>query len=176
MNTYLIKNIIMGTFIIALSFMLPTLSHAQADTHGGLPRIDVDSKAYSATVKIMGLINKGDYDEAERLSRRLIKSEKRNNKKRNEDSDFYKGAYNSLCVSLTGLGRIDDAMQVCNQSIGFSPTNWESLKSRATLYYRTQSFQKSLDDFSLSLEHAPNNQEIIDVLNQNIGVVKSKIK
>ena len=128
MNTYLIKNIIMGTFIIALSLMLPALTHAQADTHGGIPRIDTDSNAYLATVKIRGLINKGDYDEAERQSRRLIKSEKRNNKKAKKDSDFYKGAYNSLCVSLTGLGKIDDALQMCNQSIGFSPTNWESLK------------------------------------------------
>ena len=166
----------MGTFIIALSLMFPALTHAQADTHGGIPRIDADSKAYLATVKIRGLINKGDYEEADRLSRRLIKSEKRNNKNGKENSDFYKGAYNSLCVSLTGLGKINDALQMCNQSIGFSSTNWESLKSRATLYYMTQNFQKSLDDFTMSLEHAPNNQEIIDVLNQNISVVKSKIK
>ena len=65
-------------------------------------------------------------------------------------------------------------MDACNEPIKNSPKSWESLKSRATLYYMTQDFNSSLADFKSALEHSPND-EISAILKQNIGVVASKV-
>jgi len=84
-------------------------------------------------------------------------------------------AYNILCVANTSLGQVEDGMEACNESIKNTPNSWESLKSRATLYYMTQDFKSSLSDFASALANSPNGA-ISDVLKQNIGVVKSKVQ
>ncbi|MCP5381312.1 MAG: hypothetical protein H6912_03005 [Kordiimonadaceae bacterium] len=119
-------------------------------------------------------INSGDYKGAISRSNRIIRGEDRNNRDGLSHSSFYKEAYNCLCVSLAGIGDTESAMEACNTSIELTPTHWESLKTRATLYYMTQNFPKSLDDFTKSLENAPDDEGIKAALKQNIGVVQSK--
>ena len=166
-----------GAIIIAFTLILPTLVHAQDSSTGRTAgsNLDMGDKSYKAMQRIRKHINKGEFDKAESRSKRIIKAEDRNKRSGMSKSDIYKDAYNTFCVSLTGQGKVDEAMEVCNQSLEYSPNQWESLKSRATLYYMKQDFQKSLSDFNLSLDNAPDNKAISDVLMQNIGVVKSKI-
>ncbi|MBL4601529.1 MAG: hypothetical protein JKY84_02160 [Emcibacteraceae bacterium] len=168
---------IFGAIIIAFTLILPTLVHAQDSSTGRTAgsNLDMGDKSYKAMQRIRKYINKGEFDKAESRSKRIIRAEDRSKRTGLSKSDVYKDAYNTFCVSLTGQGKIDEAMEACNQSIEYSPKQWESLKSRATLYFMKQDFRKSLSDFTLALDYAPNNKAVSDVLKQNIGVVKSKI-
>jgi regulator of sirC expression with transglutaminase-like and TPR domain len=65
-------------------------------------------------------------------------------------------------------------MVACDKSIKQAPKSWESLKSRATLFYMIQDFGNSLSDFQSVLEHSPND-EVSAVSKQNIGVVETKV-
>tara|TARA_R110002096_G_scaffold435548_1_gene661430 strand:+ start:88183 stop:88593 length:411 start_codon:yes stop_codon:yes gene_type:complete len=125
---------------------------------------------------IRKFINEQKFDRAVSRANRIIRGEERKSRAGDSYSEFYKEAYNCVCVSLTGLGKVDDAMEACNTSLELTPTHWESLKTRATLYYMQQDFPKSLDDFTMALENAPDDAGVTDVLKQNIGVVKSKIE
>ncbi|MBT5072704.1 MAG: hypothetical protein HOJ34_08930 [Kordiimonadaceae bacterium] len=178
MKKILTKNLI-GSIIIAVFYMIPATVQAQVDSSQGRSAgqvIENSENNLNAMKRIRSLINEGDFERAESRSRRIIRTEDRNKRGGMGKTEFYKEVYNCLCVSLTGLGKVDDAMEACNTSIGHSPKHWESLKSRATLYYMTQNFPKSLEDFTSSLENAPDNEALTNVLKQNIGVVKSKIQ
>ncbi|MBT6036128.1 MAG: hypothetical protein HOH18_06585 [Kordiimonadaceae bacterium] len=124
--------------------------------------------------RIREYIDKGEFESAERRAKRVIRAENRGIRSGLGKSYFFKEAHNSLCVSLTGQVNIEEAMQACNQSLEHSPKHWESLKSRAILYYMTKDFPKSLEDFTSALKNAPNNEAIRAALSQNISVVKSK--
>lgn len=172
-----------NTKILAVAFfvtfvLLPSYANAQASTSTGRSAGITDTfndNHFRAMERIRNHINKGEFDRAESRSLRIIRTEDRNSRGGLSKSDFYKDAYNAYCVSLVGQGEIEEAMNACNTSIELNPKSWESLKSRATLYYMIQDFPKSLADFELSLEHAPDNAELAEVLKQNIAVVQSKI-
>ena len=117
------------------------------------------------------------YDSAAKRAIRFIKSEESGFKRTGTSrSSYYLEAYNCLCVSSTGTGKVDYAMEACNQSLTLDPTNWESYKSRATLYFLTKDYESSLADFELALKNAPEKlPEVADVLKQNIAVVRSKL-
>ncbi|MDG1438903.1 MAG: tetratricopeptide repeat protein [Emcibacteraceae bacterium] len=129
-----------------------------------------------AIQKIRKYINEQKFDKALSRANRIIRAEDKRARRGNSYSEFYKEAYNSACISLTGLGKVEEALEACNTSIGLTPTHWESLKTRATLYYMVQEFPKSLEDFTTALENAPDDAAISNVLKQNIDVVKSKIQ
>lgn len=165
------------TFLTILIFV-PTVSNAQTSQSTGRSAGTAqtfNNNEYDTIKRIRDHINKGEYERAESRSVRIIRSEDRNNRSGMSNTGLYKEAYNALCVSLTAQQKIEEAMTACDTSIDLSPTHWESLKTRATLYYMIQDFSKSLTDFELSLEHAPENEELANALKQNIAVVQSKI-
>ncbi len=166
---------------IALCFVcvsIPVIAQAQTSTATGRSNATVQSlnnNDFRAIQRIRKAINEGDFESAVSRAKRIIGSEDRTRRSGISYSDFYKEAYNCLCISLTGQGVVQEAMEACNKSIEMTPTHWESLKTRATLYYMVQDFPNSLKDFKMSLENAPDDEGINAALKQNIGVVQSKI-
>lgn len=139
--------------------------------------IDINGNSYRSMNKIRSLINEAKYEEAARRSITFIKSEERGRRNGLEPGAYYLEAHNTLCVSAAALGKVEYAMEVCNASLELNPSHWESLKSRATLYYLTQDFENSLKDFQTALANVPeDNKAISDVLKQNISVVQGKLK
>lgn len=182
MKNYLIKNTLIGMIFIASTLILSSLTQAQEMSSSSPSTgrtngitMDMSKNNYIALVKIRKQINEGDFKKARRGSLRLIKSEDRTRRSGIGKTVIYRDAYNCLCVSLTGLGDVENAMEACDTSIDLNAKQWESLKSRATLYYMKQDFPNSLNDFNLALEHAPDNQALTDILKQNIAVVASKV-
>lgn len=179
MKKIYIRKITYLATILVLAIYSGSQSIAQERTSTGRSAgvtLDMNNNSYKAIQRIRNLINKGDFDKAKNRSLRFIKTENRENRKGIGTTEYYDEAYNCLCVSLTGLGKVEDAIKACNRSLELNPKHWESLKSRATIHYMTLDFPKSLDDFELALENAPDIKAVTDILKQNIGVVKSKIK
>ncbi len=177
MYKHLVK-VSIGVPTIALSLILPQLASAQEYGGGGLSSessSNTEYDNYKSLSKIRDLLDEGSFNKAEQYSIKFIKAQDRDYKNKAEKSELYKEAYNCLCVSLTGLGKVADALEACNRSLEYNPVHWESLKSRATVYYMIQDFDNSLEDFTLSLENAAEKEAISGVLQQNIGVVNSKI-
>lgn len=169
---------LIATLIIATLFAFSTTTNAQGvSTSTGRSNATIlenDEDNYRAIKKIRDLINEGKYESAANRSIRIIKSSEGNERSGIDKSVLVKEAYNCLCVSSTALGKVEYALDACNQSLSHTPDHWESLKSRATLYFLTKEYPKSLNDFKLSLENSPNDA-ISNVLKQNISVVQSKI-
>ena len=179
MKHYFTKNTILGSALLLIAILLPSLSQAQLSTSTGRSNVvteSVNDNDIRAIRKIRKYINEQKFDKALSRANRIIRAEDKRARAGNSYSEFYKEAYNCACVSLTGLGKVEEAMEACNISIGLTPKHWESLKTRATLYYMVQDFPKSLADFTTALANAPNDTAISDVLKQNIGVVESKIQ
>jgi len=179
MKHYFTKNTILGLALLFIATSLPSLSQAQVSTSTGRSNVVTESmndNDIRAIRKIRKYINEQKFDKALSRANRIIRAEDKRARSGNSYSEFYKEAYNCTCVSLTGLGKIEEAMEACNTSIELTPTHWESLKTRATLYYMVQDFPKSLNDFTTALDNAPDDTAISDVLKQNIGVVQSKIQ
>lgn len=177
-NLSLLKVLFSATTLIAI-LLISSISNAQTATSTGRSNVitqSMNNDDYKKIAKIRRYINEGKFDKAEKEANKIIKTENRRQRFGSSNSLFYYEAYNGLCVSLTGAGKITEAMDACNKSIEMSPDSWESLKSRATLYYMTQNFPKSLEDFQLSLTNAPDNEAVVNVIKQNIGVVQSKIQ
>lgn len=182
MKNYFAKSIIVST-IIAVFYMIPVTIQAQ-EMSGARPStgrtagttLDMNNNSFKAIQRIRNHIDKGEFERAESRAARFIRTEDRENRKGMSKTDFYKEAHNCICISLTGQGKIEEAMEACNTSLEYSPKHWESLKTRATLYYMTQDFPKSLEDFTMALENAPEVDALTDVLKQNIVVVQSKIQ
>lgn len=130
---------------------------------------------YKALKKMREFIDEGKFQRAADRASRFIRTNNNNLRSGTGMSPATLEAYNILCVANTSLGQVEDGMESCNESIKQSPKSWESLKSRATLYYMTQDFKSSLSDFEAALANSPNDA-ISDVLKQNIGVVKSKVQ
>lgn len=139
--------------------------------------IDISGASYKAIVRMRKLINEQKYDAAAKRAIKFIKSEDRGFKRAGMSrSNYYLEAYNCLCVSSTGLRKVEYAMEACNKSLALDPKNWESYKSRATLNFLTKNYESSLTDFELALENTPEKMhEVAEVLKQNIAVVRSKL-
>ncbi len=178
----IVKNFIMSfikiVFIYATSLIIFTsISYAQTSMSPSTGRsngVVIDINGSKDIEKLRSYINDGKYDKAARGAARYIKRNERN-KRSGITSGYLEESYNILCVSYTNLSDIEKAMVACNQMLAINPIRWESLKSRATLYYMTQDFTKSLADFKTSLDNAPDKSAITDVLKQNIAVVESKL-
>ncbi|HPF46373.1 MAG: hypothetical protein KDF58_06185 [Alphaproteobacteria bacterium] len=168
-----------GAIVLLFLVFNSDFASAQMSTSTGRSNALVQSLNDSEIKSIRNIrkrINEGDFKGAINRSNRVIRAEDRNSRIGISKSIFYKEAYNCLCVSLAGMGEANDAMEACNRSIELTPTHWESLKTRATLYYISQDFSKSLEDFTMSLENAPDDEGIKAALKQNIAVVQSKIQ
>jgi tetratricopeptide (TPR) repeat protein len=171
------KNLITALTLISGFYLMSDVSFAQTSTSTGRSNAivkSIDGSEIKAIQNIRKAINEGDFNDALRRSNKIIKSEDRGRRSGTSYSEYYKEAYNCLCVSYTGLGRLKDAIEACNTSIELSPNHWESFKSRATVYYMAQMYPESLIDFENSLNNAPHDKEIKDALEQNISLVKSK--
>ena len=136
--------------------------------------LDFNNNNYKALKRMREFIDEGKFQRAVDRANRFIKSNSNNNRSGASMTPSTLKAYNILCVASASLGKVQDAMDACNESIKYSPKSWESLKSRATLYYMTQDFNNSLADFKSALEHSPND-EISAALKQKIGVVETKV-
>jgi tetratricopeptide (TPR) repeat protein len=137
--------------------------------------LDFNNNNYKALKRMREFIDEGKFQRAADRASRFIKSNNNNLRNGSSMTPATLEAYNILCVANTSLGQVKDGMEACNESIKNTPNSWESLKSRATLYYMTQDFKSSLSDFESALANSPNDA-ISDVLKQNIGVVKSKVQ
>lgn len=137
--------------------------------------ISTDYKSYDQLKNIRKLIDKGENERAANRAIKIIQQMERG-RKFGDKSVYYGVAYNELCRSATNLRKVEYAMDACNKSLSITPDHWESLKSRATLYFMTQDYSKSLADFKISLDNAPDDNGIATALRQNINVVESKIK
>lgn len=179
MQNHLNIKTVLGFFVLVIIFAIPILTEAQTSTSTGRSNIITETMSESdirSIRKIRKLINEQKFNKVVNLANRLIKAESRRSRAGHSYSEFYYEAHNCVCLGLTGLGKNDDAMKACNISIELSPNHWESLKTRATLHYMAQNFKRSLDDFTMALINAPDDNGITSVLKQNIGVVKSKIE
>ncbi len=136
----------------------------------------MNGNTYRAMKKIRSLINKGKNLEAARRSITFIKTEERDARSGIAPSEYYREAYNNLCISSSALGKVEYAMDACNRSLEINSNHWESLKSRATLYFLTKDYTRALEDFQTALANAPGEKAIKDVLKQNISVVESKME
>lgn len=177
-----IKILFSTTVFFSLSIMITAVAQAQdvdgfSESRGRTAgtTIDMNNNNTKAIQRIRDHINKGEYDRAISRANRFIRVEDRGSRSGLGKTDFYIEAHNSICVSLTGQIKIEEAMEACNTSLEHSPKHWESLKSRALLYYMTQDFPKSLEDFTSALNNAPDVEELTNILKQNISVVQSRI-
>ncbi len=165
--------------IVVVSLVLiPSMSYAQgvSSSKGRVNALtyEYNESSHKAIARIRELINEKNYESAANRSITFIKGLEGNSRNGIEKSVFFQEAYNSLCVSATGLGKVEYAMDACETSLTLTPTHWESLKARGTLYFLTQEYDKALTDFRSSLENSPND-EISMVLRQNISVVEGKL-
>ncbi len=127
--------------------------------------------------KIRKAINRERFQEAAEQSIAILEEEEAESDMNNfVPSDFYKEAYNCLCVSATGLRQVQYAMDACNTSLIMNKDHWETLKSRATLYYLTTDYSNALKDFQAALTNAPDERKIKNSLRRNIELVESKIE
>lgn len=181
MKEYHLKQLFFMPIALVMSIALYSTAQAQvvepSTGRSNGETVDVSGASYKAIKRIRKLINEQKYDSAAKRAIRFIKSEESGFKRTGTSrSSYYLEAYNCLCVSSTGTGKVDYAMEACNQSLTLDPTNWESYKSRATLYFLTKDYESSLADFELALKNAPEKlPEVADVLKQNIAVVRSKL-
>ena len=129
---------------------------------------------YKALKRMRGFIDEGKFQRAVDRASRFIESNNNNIRNGASMTPATREANNILCVASTSIGQIEDAMVACDKSIKQAPKSWESLKSRATLFYMIQDFGNSLSDFQSVLEHSPND-EVSAVSKQNIGVVETKV-
>ncbi|MCC3862147.1 tetratricopeptide repeat protein [Pseudemcibacter aquimaris] len=137
--------------------------------------MEFSNNNYRSLKKMRSLMMEGKHEKAADRAIKFIRSSEGNERNGVEKTDYVKEAYNILCVASTSLRKVEYALDACNKSIAYNPDHWESLKSRATLYFMTQDFEKSLADFKLAHENSPND-EIGNVLAQNISVVESKLQ
>ncbi len=174
------KTLLFICFSIGLSIILPNISSAQ-DTRISKGRVKGVTVEYAnvrknAIRKMRNHIRKEEYQSAARQAITFIKSEEPDGRSGMEKSPYLRDAYNVLCVASTALRKVEYAMEACKTSLQYNPDNWESLKSRATLYFMTEDFSNSLADFEAALKYAPaDEKEVNNMLNHNITVVKSKL-
>jgi len=135
----------------------------------------IDFTSYNQLQKIRGYINKGKNEKAAIRAIRMIEQMESGRNTGLQKSKYYGFAYNELCVSTTNLRKVEYAMDACNKALTIFPENWESLKSRATLYFMTEDYSNSLADFKKSLEYSPDNNGINTALNRNISTVENKL-
>ena len=174
MNKFL-KKLLIASVTLAL---VPSLTYAQgmSSSKGRVNALtyEYNESSHKALAKIRELINEKDYESAANRSITFIRGLEGNSRIGIEKSIFFREAYNTLCVSATGLGKVEYAMDVCETSLKMTPSHWESLKARGTLYFLTQDYNNALADFRSSLENSPSD-EISAVLRQNISVVEGKL-
>ncbi len=168
---------VMALFL-SVMVILPELVNAQSigaskGRSNGVT-LELNNNNYDTLKRIRKLISEGEYESASNRAIRFIRGYEGNERSGLEKNDYVKEAYNCLCVSSMAQGKLDYAMEACNQSIDLSPNHWESLKTRATIYFHHKEFQKSLDDFIKAEANSPN-EEIRKVLAQNVAVVNSKL-
>ncbi|MDG1859239.1 MAG: tetratricopeptide repeat protein [Emcibacteraceae bacterium] len=172
------KTTLFATFVIATLFTFTTIANSQGVSaskgRSNAMVLEYNGDNYRAIKKIRDLINEGKYESAASRSIKIIKNSEANERIGIDKSVIVREAYNSLCVSSTALRKVEYALNACNNSLSYSPDHWESLKSRATLYFLTEDYNNSLIDFQSALENSPADN-ISDVLKQNISVVRSKI-
>ena len=173
----IIKNLkVIIPFLIAIfSFNFVAAQEVPSTGRSNSVTLGFNDNSYKALKRMREFIDEGKFQRAADRASRFIRSNNNNLRDGAGMSPASKEAYNILCVANTSLGQIEDGMEACNESIKNTPKSWESLKSRATLYYMVQDFKNSLSDFETALEHSPNDA-VSDVLKQNIGVVKSKVQ
>ncbi len=174
LNKFLSKILILSISIL----LIPSLTYAQgvSSSKGRVNALtyEYNESSHKAIAKIRELINERNYESAANRSITFIKGLEGNSRNGIEKSVFFQEAYNSLCVSATGLGKVEYAMDACETSLQLTPKHWESLKARGTLYFISRDYDKALADFRSSLENSPND-EISTVLRQNISVVEGKL-
>ncbi len=137
--------------------------------------IEVNNYSLRTINQIRELIYEEKYDSAAKKAITFIRSEERDSRNGLEKSRYFKEAYNCLCVSSAALRKVEYAMEACETSLKLNPTNWESLKSRATLHFINKNYARSLNDFRLALENSPHEEDIDAMLKHNISVVEAKL-
>lgn len=178
MNNKFFKPTIITTILLALSLIIPALANAQlvtpskGRTNGLL--LEFDDHNQRSIKRIRDLVNEGKHESAANRAITFIKNREGGTRDGLDKTPLFYEAYNLLCVSSTGLGKVEYAMEACDRSLILTPGHWESLKSRATLYFLIKDYEKSLADFKLALDNAPDNDAIRAALRQNISVVESK--
>lgn len=166
--------IISSLFLVCLTFNYVTAQEVPSTGRSNAVTLDFNNNNYKALKRMREFIDEGKFQRAVDRASRFIKSNNNNIRNGASMTPATREAYNILCVASTSIGQVEDAMDACNESIKQSPKSWEGLKSRATLYYMTQDFENSLNDFKSAFEHSPN-EEVSAVLKQNISVVESKV-
>lgn len=73
-------------------------------------------------------------------------------------------AYNNLCIGLTGLGKLDEAMEACNKAIAMKPRLWSFYNNRGNIYFYRGEFDRALAEYYKAMTFSPGD----DVLLQNI--------
>jgi tetratricopeptide (TPR) repeat protein len=75
-------------------------------------------------------------------------------------------AYNNLCIGLSRLGKLDDAMEACNKAVNLRPRQWSFYNNRANIYFFQAQFDRALAEYYKAMTFSPGD----DILLQNIAL------
>lgn len=171
-----LNKILLGAGLLISFVATPATASAQNidPWTGSVPGENIDFSQGETLKRIRTLINRGDTDDAVRISQRFVDT-LMSGRSGPTNSILY-DAYNALCVSLTSNKQYEDAMKACGSAIDMTPNRWQAINSRGSLNFRTGKYSEALNDYKKALEMAPNrNSDITTVLEHNIKISQSKL-
>jgi len=83
------------------------------------------------------------------------------------NADDMAGAYNNLCIALTGLKEYAEAIEACDNALVYQPRQWETHNNRGNVYYLMGLHDKALASYYKAMELKPGHA----VLRANIARV-----
>jgi tetratricopeptide (TPR) repeat protein len=76
------------------------------------------------------------------------------------------GAYNNLCIGLTGLRKFDEAIQACDKAVEMKPRSWSFYNNRANIFFYLGQFDRALAEYYKAMTFSSGS----NVLMNNIGL------
>mgnify|MGYP000409810329 FL=1 len=171
-----LNKIVIGAGLLLGFVTAPVTATAQSiePWTGSIPGDNIDFSQGETLKKIRSLINRGDTEDAVRISQRFV--DRLTSGRTGSTNSVLYDAYNALCISLTSNKQYDDAMKACEAAINMTPNRWQAVNSRGSLNFRTGKYTEALSDYQNALKMAPDrNSDISAVLEHNIKISQSKL-
>jgi len=126
--------------------------------------------------RILALIEAGDDEAALRRARAYVIS-LRGTKPADESlpSSTRYFALNALCIALTTIGDIAEALNTCSAAIELAPTRWTALNSRGTARFAAGRYAEALEDYRAARAVAGNDQDAAGTIDHNIALAEQRL-
>lgn len=84
-------------------------------------------------------------------------------------------ALNALCIALTRVRELDEAVSVCTEAIALDPGEWTALNSRGTAHFAAGRYQEALDDYRGARLAATDDAAATETIDHNIDLTNQRL-